>query len=557
MSLDLDPITAELIASASVYASEEMGIAVRDAAYSPNIKERLDHSCALFDRHARLIAQAEHIPVHLGSLPWGLRRSLAWLAERGRAMRRGEMIVVNDPYLAGTHLNDVTVIRAIFSGERLVGYAANKAHHTDVGGAVPGSMPPDAGDLFAEGVVLPPLVLMRDDVIVDETVELLMANSRMPQQRAGDLRAQIAGNVVGERRFLELIERYGTETVEAAFEKALDDGERRTRAALRSLPDGVIEHEDVMEDERGEPSIVLRLRLEKRGDGISLDYAGTAEQRSMPLNSVYGVTLSGAYYALRAVTDPRIPMNDGSFRPISITVPEGTLLNPRRPASVSAGNVETSMRNADLVLGALARLAPGRVPAQSGGSMNNVMIGGLDERGESWAFYETNGCGMGARPGADGIDAIHAHMTNTLNTPIEAIERTMPLTMTAYEFADDSAGDGTFRGGSGIVRGFILRGGSARVSLIAERHAVAPRGTNGGGDGTCGSHTFVASDGSSHALPAKCTVPLEPGDGIVLRTAGGGGYGPPQERDPDARRSDAANEVHTAPRLHARATVRR
>ncbi len=545
MPTKLDPITAELVASALVYASEEMGIAVRDAAYSPNIKERLDHSCALFDRRGRLVAQAEHIPVHLGSLPWGLRETLAWLHARGRGVRRGEMIVVNDPYLSGTHLNDVTVIRAVFSGDQLAGYAANKAHHTDVGGAVPGSMPPDAIDLFAEGAVFTPTVLMRGDAVVDETVELLMANSRVPQARAGDLRAQIAGNVVGERRFLELIERYGIATVDAALEKALDDGERRTRAALRELPDGVVVHEDVMEDAAGQPSIVLRLRLEKRGDAIVLDYEGTAPQVRQPLNSVYGVTLSGAYYALRAVTDPRIPMNDGSFRPVEVRVPLGTILNPQRPAAVSAGNVETSMRNADLVLGALAKLAPGRVPAQSGGSMNNVMIGGRDGDGRSWAFYETNGCGMGARPDADGIDAIHAHMTNTLNTPIEAIERTLPMLITAYEFADESAGAGRFRGGSGIVRGFALRSGSATASLMAERHAVAPRGAHGGGDGRCGSHAFIGRDGAARDLPAKAVVPLEPGDAIVVRTAGGGGYGAVDQRAPAARSRDADDGIAT------------
>ncbi len=331
-------------------------------------------------------------------------------------------------------------------------------------------MPPDARDLFAEGAVFSPTILVRGDRVVDETVDLLRANSRTPEARAGDLRAQIAGNNVGERRFLELVERYGIDVVEASLDKALADGERRTRAALRALPDGVVEHEDVMEDERGEPTIVLRVRLEKRGDTLVLDYTGTAAQRAMPLNAVYGVTLSGVYYAVRAVTDPRIPMNDGSFAPITVRVPEGTLLNPRRPAPVSAGNVETSMRNADLVLGALAKLAPGRVPAQSGGSMNNVMIGGLDGEGRSWAFYETNGCGMGARPNADGIDGIHAHMTNTLNTPIEAIERQMPMLITAYEFAETSAGDGEFRGGSGLVRAFALRDGQ-RDGVAARRAA--------------------------------------------------------------------------------------
>jgi N-methylhydantoinase B len=542
----LDPITAELVASALVYASEEMGIALRDAAYSPNIKERLDHSCALFDRRGRLVAQAEHIPVHLGSLPWGLRETLGWLGARGRRPERGEMIVVNDPYLSGTHLNDVTVIRPIFNDGELAGYAANKAHHTDVGGAVPGSMPPDAIDLFAEGAVITPMALMRDDAFVDETVELLQANSRTPNARIGDLRAQVAANVVGERRFLELIERHGIDTVEASLDKALDDGERRTRAALRDLPDGVVTHEDVMEDAHGEPSIVLRVRLEKRGETIVLDYDGTAAQVALPLNAVYGVTLSGVYYALRAVTDPRIPMNDGSFRPVEVRVPLGTILNPRRPAAVSGGNVETSMRNADLVLGALALLAPGRVPAQSGGSMNNVMIGGRDAGGASWAFYETNGCGMGARPDADGIDGIHVHMTNTLNTPIEAIERTMPLLVTTYEFNEGSAGAGEFRGGSGLVRGFALRAGSATASLLAERHAVRPRGTAGGGDGKSGSHAFVGQGGAERALPAKAIVALTPGDAIVIRTAGGGGYGPAARRDPAATARDAAGGIGSA-----------
>jgi N-methylhydantoinase B len=539
----LDPITAELVASALVYASEEMGIAVRDAAYSPNIKERLDHSCALFDAQGRLIAQAEHIPVHLGSLPWGLRRTLAWLAERGRTLGPGEMLVVNDPYLSGTHLNDVTVIRAVYFDGALAGYAANKAHHTDVGGAVPGSMPPDARDLFAEGSVVPPMLLMRDDRLVEETVELMRANSRTPEARAGDLRAQIAGNVVGERRFLELLRRYGHATVDASLEKALADGERRTRAALLALPDGVIEEQDVLEDERGEPTIVLNLRLEKRGETIVLDYSGTSKQLTMPLNAVYGVTLSGAYYALRAVTDPRIPMNDGSFRPVEVRVPEGTILNPRRPAPVSGGNVETSMRNADLVLAALSRLAPGRVPAQSGGSMNNVLIGGIDDAGRSWAFYETNGCGMGARPNADGLDGIHVHMTNTLNTPIEAMERGLPILVTAYEFADDSAGDGEFRGGSGLVRSFELREGEATASLFAERHVVRPRGAHGGADAATGKHTFISQDGTTRALAAKTTVAMQPGDAVVVRTAGGGGYGDPARRSAEARARDTADGI--------------
>jgi N-methylhydantoinase B len=540
----MNRITETIVASSLAYASEEMGIAIRNAAYSPNIKERLDHSCALFDRHARLIAQAEHIPVHLGSLPWGLRGSLAWLAEREIALRPGEQWVVNDPYLAGTHLNDVTVIRPIWNGDELVAYAVNKAHHADVGGAVPGSMPPDARDLFAEGFIAPPMRLVERDAIVASTVELFRSNSRTPSARTGDLRAQIAGNVTGERRVHDVIERYGLATFEAAIERALDASEVRMRAALRAFADGEAVAEDVLEDMDGEPSIALRLRLTKTGDAVRLDYTGTAAQVAAPLNAVFGVTLSGIYYALRAVTDATIPMNEGVFRPIDVHVPERTILNPERPAPVSGGNVETSMRNADLVLAALGTLAPDVVPAQSGGSMNNVMMGGVD-RGVPWSFYETNGCGMGARPGADGIDAIHAHMTNTLNTPIEAIERDFPLRIVRYEFADESAGAGTYRGGSGLVRSFQLTRGRATLSLLAERHRVRPRGSHGGGDGATGAHA-LERNGITSALPAKTTLRLQAGDIVEVRTAGGGGYGPASRRAEAAEAADRRNGIATA-----------
>jgi N-methylhydantoinase B len=548
----LDPITAEIIVSGLLYASEEMGIAVRNAAYSPNIKERLDHSCAIFDARLRLVAQAEHIPVHLGSLPWGLRRTLERIATTGEAMRPGDQWVVNDPYLSGTHLNDVTVIRPIFVDGAVFGYACNKAHHADVGGMVPGSMPPNARELFAEGFVMPPMRLMRDDAVVPQTVALFRANSRTPETRSGDLRAQLAGNVTGERRVRELVDRYGAATVTDAIGKAIDDGEQRMRAALRAFPDGIVNLSDVMEDANGEPSIVLQLRLEKSGERMMLDYTGTSPQLPMPLNAVYGVTLSGVYYAIRALLAPDIPMNDGVFRPIEVHVPEGTLLNPHRPAPVSAGNVETSMRNADLVLAALGLLAPERVPAQSGGSMNNVMMGGIDEHGEPWAFYETNGCGMGARPEADGVDAIQAHMTNTLNTPIEVLERTFPLRVTRYEFADGTAGAGRYRGGAGLVRALQVRAGTATISLLGERHAVRPHGSAGGGAGATARHTLIAATADEkgqtmRTLPAKVTLQVNAGETLVVQTAGGGGYGDPAQRDGAAARRDAANGIASAP----------
>jgi N-methylhydantoinase B len=525
MNPKLDPITVEVIKNSLIYASEEMGIAVRNSAYSPNIKERLDHSCALFDRDARLIAQAEHIPVHLGSLPWGLRRTVEVIVREAGACENGEMWVVNDPYISGTHLNDVTVIRPIFFHGALAGYAANKAHHTDVGGMVPGSMSADAPDLFAEGLVVPPMRLVAEDRDVPATIALFRANSRTPDARSGDLRAQTAGNYTGERRFQELAERYGIETLRAAIDAILDQSETRMRAALGRMREGDFESEDVLEDRDGKPTIRIALRLTLKGGSAHFDYAGTAPQLPFPMNAVYGVTLSGVYYALRAVTDPSIPMNEGCFRPVSVEVPEGTLLNPVRPAAVGGGNVETSTRNADVVLGALAQAAPDRVPAQSGGTMTNVMIGGTRADGTPWAFYETNGCGMGARPGMDGLDAIQCHMTNTLNTPIEAIERDYPLRVTRYEIVEGTGGAGAFTGGNGLVRALRLTEGRARISLLSERHTVEPRGTDGGKNGARGRHTLVHADGTAQRLPAKTTFAFEPEETLEVQTPGGGGLG--------------------------------
>ncbi len=518
-----DPIAVEIIKSALVYASEEMGIAVRNSAYSPNIKERLDHSCALFDRHGRLIAQAEHIPVHLGSLPWGLRRMVDVIDRQG-GMREGEMWIANDPYVTGTHLNDVTVVRPVFFRGMLAGYAANKAHHADVGGSVPGSMPADATELFAEGVVVPPMRLVEQNRTQAAPVDLLRSNSRTPDARAGDIRAQTAGNYTGELRLLELYERYGFETMESAIARMLDDSEKRMRAALRSLGDGIFESVDYLEGHDGEPSICIALRVELGGGGARFDYTGTSAQLDLPLNAVFGVTLSGVHYAVRAVTDPTIPMNEGCFRPIDVYAPEGSLLNPRRPAAVSGGNVETSTRNADVILQALAQAAPDRVPACSGGTMSNVILGGRRPNGETWAFYETNGCGMGARPSADGIDGIHCHMTNTLNTPIEALEREYPLRVVRYEFARGTGGMGRYRGGDGLVRALELVEGSAEATLLADRHTLQPPGARGGEPGACGRHTLVR-DGIENPLPAKTSFALRPGDVVVVQTPGGGGYG--------------------------------
>jgi N-methylhydantoinase B len=563
---EADVITTAVLRNALVYAAEEMGIVVRNASFSPNIKERLDHSCALFDATGRLIAQAEHIPVHLGSLPEGIHNTLDYLARVGEPFAPGDMWLLNDPYIAGTHLNDLTLIRPIFLNEVaqpcpgplgpgaqtsirpgaqeegliLIGFAASKAHHTDIGGRVPGSMSGDATELFQEGLILPPLRLMRDNVIDESLVRLICANSRTPEARAGDLKAQIAGNLRGEQRLLEAVNRYGLEVFRAAVERMLDESERQMRACLAALPPGRYSAKDVLDPQRpGEPPITLRVTLTIGDGALTVDYAGTDAEVAAPINAVHGVTLAAVYYALRAVTDPAIPMNEGCFRPVTVQVPEGTVLHPRRPAPVAGGNVETSMRNADVLLRAFAAAVPDRVPASCGGTMTNLMAGG-----PGWAFYETIGVGMGGRPGMDGLDGIQCNMTNTLNTPIEALERDFPVRVTRYEFREGSAGAGQWRGGCGLERAWELLGDTAIVSLLADRVHHAPPGLHGGYPGQPASYTIVRN-GQEQPLPARGTVTLRRGDIVALRTPGGGGYGPPERRDPTAVRADIRDGLIT------------
>ena len=539
----LDPVIVEIIRNALLYASEEMGIVVRNASFSPNIKERLDHSCALFDEQGRLIAQAEHIPVHLGSLPVGITNTLAYFQQHNRRLDEGDMLVVNDPYIAGTHLNDITLIRPIYFEQQLVGYAASKAHHTDVGGRVPGSISSDATEVFQEGLIVPPAKLMSQHEFQQDIAQIICANSRTPTSRMGDLRAQIAGNLRGELRLQELLVRYGWSVFRAAVARILDESETRLRYQLAMLPDGRYEAEDYLDDTgQSETPVRLKVAITISGDSLAVDYTGTDPQVKAPINAVFGVTLSAVYYVLRSVTDYTIPMNAGCFRPIRVYAPEGTVLNPRFPAPVAGGNVETSMRNADVLLQAFAQIAPERVPACSGGTMTNLMVGGDD-----WAFYETLGVGMGGRPGLDGIDGIQTNMTNTLNTPLEAMERYFPIRMTRYEFREQSGGAGQWRGGCGLERGFHLLADSAIVSLLGDRAHFAPPGLRGGQPGQTSERTLIRHQGSqlkAELLPAKTTITLYQGDELLLKTPGGGGFGPPDQRDQALIERDKANGLY-------------
>jgi N-methylhydantoinase B len=533
-----DATTIEVIKGALIYAAEEMGIALRKSAYSPNIKERMDHSCALFDDRRRLMAQAEHIPVHLGSMALAIREGLGHYTG---SLGPSDMILLNDPYLSGTHLPDLTLIAPIYSEGELVGYAANKAHHTDVGGKAPGSIAGDATELYQEGIIIPPVKFVKAGEIDPELSWLIMSNVRTPEVQMGDLRAQIAANSTGIRRVLELVSGYGVGTVHEAMEAIMDYSERRMRAAIAAMPGGVYTARDCMEDVPGVDLAEIAVAVTIEGDNIAFDYSGTCPQVDAPVNAPLGVTIAGIYYTLISATDPTIPVNDGCFRPVTLMIPEGCMMNPRRPAPVAGGNVETSQRNVDVLMRAFSQIIPGRIPAAGQGTMNNVSVGGARRDGSPWAFYETIGGGSGGRPASDGVDGVHVNMTNTMNTPIEALEAYLPMRFEAYRLRTDSGGPGEFRGGCGIERRWRLTSQKATLSVLAERTKIPPWGLFGGKPGALGEYMIRRKNGREERLPSKCTVSIYEGDELVVLTPGGGGYGDSLRRDPERVLRDFLN----------------
>ena len=353
--MSIDPVTVEIIRNALIYSSEEAGIALKNSAYSHNIKERMDHSCALLDRSGELLAQAEHIPTHLGSLPWGLKKTLEYMDERGIEWQAGDIIVLNDPYIAGTHLNDITLIKPVFFQGSLIGFSANKAHHVDVGGEVPGSISCDAATLYQEGVVIPPVKLMEEGRLCTIVLDSFLDKVRVPEIGIGDLKAQIAAVNLGERRFIELSARYGMASLVSAFEEILSYGEKRTIEKLKSIPPGMYQAEDCLEDIAGTEDLTwIRVTIRREGDTVEVDFTGTDSQVSAPLNTVFGVTISATYFAIKAIIDPEAPMNAGAIKPVTVSAPEGCLVNPRRPAPVAGGNLETNQRIVDTIFKALA-----------------------------------------------------------------------------------------------------------------------------------------------------------------------------------------------------------
>ncbi len=520
-----DPIELAIFRSAVHSIAEEMGAALRRTALSPNIKERRDYSCAVFDNEARVIAMGDHMPVHLGSMPMSVEAAV-----RSLALGPGDIAVLNDPYAGGTHLPDITMVLPVFlpGGSKPAFYVSNRAHHADVGGCFAGSMGP-AREIFQEGLRIPPVRIVRGGVVDREMMDLLLPNVRTPQEREGDLAAQIGACRVGERRVLDLVEKYGEPQMLALIEGLLDYSERLVRAELRRMPAGSFAAEDALDDDGVSDMpcrICVQLRIDPEAGSLRADFTGSSPQVEGSINAVRAITLSACFYILRCLLERDAPATAGILRPLTLVTPFGSLVDARPPAPVAGGNVETSQRIVDTLMRALALAARDRVPAASAGTMSNLTIGGIDPRtGESFTYYETTAGGMGARPTLDGISGVHTHMTNSLNTPIEALEYAYPFRVRRYGYRARSGGTGRFRGGDGLIREIELLAPS-QVTLLSDRRKFHPWGLAGGGEGAPGRATVTEPDTrNSVELPGKCSRYLQAGDILRIETPGGGGWG--------------------------------
>jgi N-methylhydantoinase B len=523
-----DPIELEVWRHLFAAVTEEMGAVLTRSAFSPNIKERRDLSCALFGPDREMVAHAAHIPVHLGSTPLSVAAILDALD-----LGPGDVALVNDPYAGGTHLPDVTVVAPVHlppaSDEaegRLLGYVVNRAHHADVGGTAAGSMPLSR-HIDDEGVRLPPLRVVRAGAILHDVLQdRFYRHVRTPEEREGDLSAQLAACRAGAERLGELAGTYGADTVLSAMAGLVDHAERMMRAVLAAIPDGRYAAEDVLDDDGlGSDPIPVKVALTVEGDRITVDFEGCAPQVAGPLNAVRAIAVSATLYALRCVSPGDVPASTGLLRPVTIRTPEGTIVSAHHPAPVAGGNVETSQRLVDVLLAALGSALPGRIPAASQGTMNNVALGGRTP--EPWAYYETLGGGTGAGDGYAGTSAIHSHMTNTLNTPVEALEHAYPLRIEAYRIRRGSGGAGRWPGGDGLERVYRFLE-PTEATLLCERRAHPPPG---GAPGLSG-EDLLERGGTTTRLPGKVTFTAAPGDVLRVRTPGGGGYGPAKPAGP-------------------------
>lgn len=493
------------------YIAEEMGIVLRNTAFSPNIKDRLDMSTAVTDRNGSLVAQAEHIPVHVGSMSIGVKNIIRKVKDF--ELKNGDIIMTNDPYISGTHLNDVMMVSPIFFQGTIRGFAASKAHYVDVGGSTPGSLSSSATSLYQEGMIIPPTFIRRNGRLNEELLNVFSENVRTKLYFKGDTQAQSAALKTGVARTRELFEKYG-ESVEMFWRQSLEYTENYTRNLISNIPEGKYSAQDYIELE--ERDLILKVLLSAKNGEMIVDFSGTDKQVESPVNAVFGVSVSSVTFALKSSLDPDVPFNYGFLKPVKIIIPKGTVLNPSKPAPVSAGNVETSQRIADVVFRAISNFK--EIPAASQGTMNNIMIGS-----HNWAFYETIGGGSGARPNSDGVSGIQVNMTNTLNTPIEVIERYFPLRVNKYQLRDGSGGPGKFKGGMGIIRELELLEDS-QVTVVGERGRHGPWGLRGGGDGKTSEYSVILN-GKEKRIWSKTSFSLPKGSILKICTPGGGGYG--------------------------------
>ena len=518
-----NPILLEVFKNRFSSIAEEMGVTLNRTGFSPNIKERRDFSCAIFDQQGEMIAQAAHIPVHLGSMPMSVKsamHSMSW--------EDGDMVILNDPYKGGTHLPDITIVAPVFAGRESPSfYVANRAHHADVGGMSSGSMPL-SHSIFQEGIIIPPLKIVEKGYTDRKLLSFFLNNVRTPVEREGDFAAQIMANTTGVRRIRELIQKYTLDTVDSYARSLMDYAERVTRHKIVQIPDGNYTFEDYMDDDGfGHEKIRIHVAINIEGDRASLDFTESDPQAEGSINAVYAITLSAVLYVFRTLVEREIPTNAGIMRPIQVLTRKGTVVDAQFPAAVAGGNVETSQRIVDVVLGGLSQALPGIIPAASQGTMNNVTIGGIDPRTDKpFAYYETIGGGMGATAKCDGESGVHSHMTNTLNTPIEALEYSYPFLVTEYSIRRGTGGNGLHRGGDGIVREIQLLG-DAELTVLSERRRLRPYGLAGGEPGAEGRNILIRA-GKPKPQPGKFTTSLRDQDVVRVETPGGGGFGKKQ-----------------------------
>lgn len=519
--MNVHPVDFEVFKNLFLSIAEEMGVTLCRTGFSPNIKERLDYSCAVYDARGETISQGDHMPVHLGAMPLSVRAAI----DAG-PMDRGDVVMLNDPFQGGTHLPDITLVSPVYiARERTPAfYVANRAHHSDVGGMSPGSMPV-AREIFQEGLILPPVKLVRRGKVVADVLALVLSNVRTPDEREGDLTAQIAANRVAEARLRDTVRRYGRARTVGYAQALQDYTERVLRATIRELPDGRYAFDDALDDDGfGSGPVPIRAVVTIARDRAIVDFTGSAPQVQGSVNANFAMTLSACLYAFRCLVRDDVLYNAGVRRPLTVVAPEGSIVNARRPAAVAGGNVETSQRITDVVLGALAQAVPDRMPAASQGTMNNITLGGVHPvTGRRFAYYETLGGGMGGRLGLEGLSGVHTHMSNTRNTPVEAIEHYLPVRIRQYALRAGSGGAGHARGGDGLVREYEALA-EMSATILSERRVRPPYGARGGAPGACGRNTLIRG-GVEQTLPGKIELRLQPGDRLRIETPGGGGYG--------------------------------